>query len=634
MTDYSKTFNHLKKSESIINQKKFNIDATENKILKQKSFLMDKIKKENRTKDSSGKTNHFMKKISASVSKNIQLKKRTSSHYNNNGSYNHANNTINNTNPKKLSNSKSFNYEKNKNSIKANKTISSINNRIIKRINDNSRNHKNFLDNYEKIKLRKKMMFKNRNNSHNNMNKMNNTSYNVNNNISQINEQKFANSYFNTIFSHEDNKKKENDDNYFSLSQNMGNKKIDVLRKINTNLSINNDQYKKNILNDEANHEYNRSHSNFYSKNTNNSLYTNYLFNNEHLNLNNNLITEINNNEEKMNRHMSNYDNIQSNQPIKLYNENNNNTTINLAGSYNFHQYFNTIINNKNNSNHRNDKNDRNNIINRNYYRNKTENFSQIYNKVQYCQTQIPNNTEIENKNDNINDIFSNNKIIEEINDIKDDLEKKLKQNPTNSKSKKYNTLKQSFEKLIKLFNEYFHHNDLNSILFLLQKLLIGYHEVVSAFSSENRKFKELNYKLTEQYEKIDKNYIECNKIIKEKQSKIEILEKKLNYLTNKNMDNKKDIKKKFEDLNLNLNNSFFNSFFDKNKYREYTDIKNKDKIDKGKGEQYDKVKKLNESNLDDLDALYFFDKIDMKPQRAFSCGKIIPFLPINILKK
>ena len=197
----------MKKSESIIIQKKFNIDATENKILKQKSFLMDKNKKENRTKDSSNKSNHFMKKISSSVSKNIHLKKRSSSHYNNNGSYNHSNNTIINTNPKKLSNSKSFNYEKNKNSIKANKTISSINNRIIKRINDNSRNHKNFFDNYEKVKLRKKMMFKNRNNSHN-MSKINNTSYNANNNISQANEQKFANSYFNTIFSHEDNKKK------------------------------------------------------------------------------------------------------------------------------------------------------------------------------------------------------------------------------------------------------------------------------------------------------------------------------------------------------------------------------------------------------------------------------------------
>ena len=97
---------------------------------------------------------------------------------------------------------------------------------------------------------------------------------------------------------------------------------------------------------------------------------------------------------------------------------------------------------------------------------------------------------------------------------------------------------------------------------------------------------------------------------------------------------NKKDIKKKFEELNSNLNNSFFNSFFDKNKFKEYIDIKNKDKNDKGKGEQFDKIKKLNESNLDDLEALYFFDKIDMKPQRAFSCGKIIPFLPINILKK
>jgi hypothetical protein len=78
---------------------------------------------------------------------------------------------------------------------------------------------------------------------------MNNTSYNVKNNISQANEQKFSNSYFNTIFNHEENKKKENDDNYFSLSQNMGNKKNDVSRKISTNLSINNDKYRKSILN-------------------------------------------------------------------------------------------------------------------------------------------------------------------------------------------------------------------------------------------------------------------------------------------------------------------------------------------------------------------------------------------------
>ena len=633
MTDYSKTYSHLKKSESIINKKKFNQEHTiDNSISKQKSFLkMDKVKNDSKQKDNSGKKNHFMKKISANVSKNNKDKKRLNSHFDND-KYNNINKEV--INNKKLTNSKSFNYEKNRN----NKLNNSLNNKIIKRINDNSRNHKNFFDNYDKIKLRKKLMIKNRNNSYNGMN--NTTTYgHNNNNITQINEQKFANSYFNTLFSKEENKKNDNEDNFFSLSQNMGIKKNNILRKINTNISINNDKYKKILLNDENEKEYNnRSQSNFYKKVNNNTYFSNYLFNNDYSNNNNNNKTETNNNEENnnINNHISNYDNnLQNNQPIKLYDDNHN-TTINLAGSYNFHQYFNTIINNKNNSNNSNNRNDRKNIINRNYYRNNTttENFSKIYNKVQYCQTQILNTNENDNKNNNIyiSDIFNNNKIIEEINDIKDEMDKNLKQNPTNSKSKKYNTLKHSFEKLLKLFGEYFYNNDFNSFFIFLQKLLIGYHEVVSAFSSENRKLKELNYKLTEQYEKIDKNLIECNKIIKEKQNKIETLEKKLSGLMN-NMNNintyKKINNKKYEEFSLN--NSFFNSFFDKNKFKEYFDIK---KYDKEKNDQYNKIKFINESNLEDLDALYFFDKIEMKPQKSFSYGKIIPFLPINNLKK
>jgi hypothetical protein len=43
---------------------------------------------------------------------------------------------------------------------------------------------------------------------------------------------------------------------------------------------------------------------------------------------------------------------------------------------------------------------------------------------------------------------------------------------------------------------------------------------------------------------------------------------------------------------------------------------------------------KINENNSDDLDALYFFDKIDMKPKRALSCDKIIPFLQISMVMK
>jgi uncharacterized coiled-coil protein SlyX len=146
---------------------------------------------------------------------------------------------------------------------------------------------------------------------------------------------------------------------------------------------------------------------------------------------------------------------------------------------------------------------------------------------------------------------------------------------------------------------------------------------VVIAFSAENRKLKELNYKLTEKYEKIDKNLIESNKIIKEKQQKIDILEKKLYGLV-KSVNN---MNKKINNDNSNI----FNYFNERNIIKDYNiNIKCSDK----NNEQFQKIIKINENNLDDLDALYFFDKIDMKPKRALSCDKIIPFLQINMVMK
>ena len=44
--------------------------------------------------------------------------------------------------------------------------------------------------------------------------------------------------------------------------------------------------------------------------------------------------------------------------------------------------------------------------------------------------------------------------------------------------------------------------------------------------------------------------------------------------------------------------------------------------------EQNHKILKLNEKNLDDLDALYFFDKINMDCQQSSSRG--IPLIPIE----
>ena len=634
MNDYSKTFLHLKKSESFIKKKKLNLDNAICDITKQKMFFkINKMKKDNIIKDSLMKKNDYVNKINGKKRANTYLDKEKNNYTNNETK-----------NMKKISNSKSFNIGRNKrnNKIKINNNISS---KVVKRINDNSRNHKSFFDNYEK-NIRRKIILNKKNkdstdaNNNSFINNNNNNSFininktTINNNIiSPTNEQKFENSYFNTRFSTKENKIKE--DNYFSLSQNIGTKKNNILRKINTNISVNNDKYKnKELLNDEQ--EYNRSQSYFYSNKTKNTIYSNYLFNNENSNNFNNetIINKNKENKETINNYsyISKNDNnaqktLQAKQPIKIYNDNN--TTINLAGSYNFHQYFNTIINNKNNSINSNNRNDKTNVINRNYNRNNLtiDNYNnKIYNNISYCQTQVLNsNNENDNKNNNF---FINDKFIEGVNKIKNEMEKNLMQNPTNSKSKKYNTLKNSFEKFIKLFNDYFYNHELNSVLNLLQKLIIGYHEVVLAFSGENRKLKELNNKLNDQYENIDKNLIECNKIIKEKQNRIEMLEKKLYGLINNMKKNNfnNNIKNKYEDKNLN------NAFFEKYKNREYNN--NINFLNKGKEDQYNKIKKINENNLDDLDALYFFDKIDMKPQRAFSCDKIIPFLPINLLKK
>ena len=568
MNDYSKTFLHLKKSESLIKKNKLNLGNSNRKIRNNK-------------------------KLTTKEDKSLFKEKREHSYI--------CKETINER--KKMINSKSFNYGRNKSHEKINKSgINNIKNKIIKKVNGNSRNHKNFFDNYEKNKMKKKMLINNRNNSNNNMNK----TY-VTNNISQINDMKYANSYFNTLFIN--NEKKNDEDNYFSLSQNIASKKNNVLRKINTNLMAYNDKLKNDISNEEP--EYNRSYTNFYKNKTKTRFNSNYLLTN-------------NNDNENIRHNYPNNNQVPQNPrikpSIKIYNDNN--TTINLEGSYNFHQYFNTIINNnnKNNDDISNDRIRKNNLIDRYYNRNKTiiDNYNKkVYNNINYCQTQI-SSTENDTKYTNI---FFNDKLIKDIDDLKNNMVKNLKENPTNSKSKKYNTLKANFEKLLKLINEYFH-NNCNTICIFLEKLIIGYHEVVLAFSEENRKFKELNFKLTEQYEKIDKDLIECNKIIKEKQNKIENLEKKLSGLINSMKKiNFNNIKIKYDNINLN------NNFFEKFKIREKNDLNH---LNNRINEQFIKIKTINENNLDDLDALYFFDKVKMKEKKSFSCGKIIPFLQIN----
>ena len=599
MNDYSKTYFHLKKSQSFMNKERHNAES-------KSEIKFEKFKKITKPKDNINIKHRILKKMSqhhyskTNQQQNQPTKKLSKEKYKQEN--------------KKITHNKSFNYGRNRQndfSLQINNTYIPKE-KSIKKIKLN--NNEIFFDNYDKNLLHRKI-YKNSNENNNHLTKINNTT--------QLEKKKFSNSYFNVVY------KKDKSDDFFSRSQNFGNKK-NALRKINTNLSVNKEKHNKSIFNNE--NDFNKSQSNFYSnkKLSNDFFRSKLLINNDYFN-NNNLVTDVNiNREETCSSNnfnsINNCDNstpINNHKPVKLYKEqykDNNNTTFNLPGSFNFHQYFNTIINKTNNN--------KRNIINRNYNKNlaSIESNNKLYNN---CQTQICNTNESDNKFNTLS--VNDPKLIEEINSINKDLENELKQNLTNSKSKKYNAIKRSFDKFIKTINEFFLNNDLHPIFLYLQKILLGYHNVILAFSGENRKLKELNYKLSEQYQKIDKNFIECNKAIKEKQNEIENLGKQISTLLSSLNEQKRIniiLKCKLEEINMNniknnnnnleMNNSTSSKFLN--------DIE--------KTEQYIKIKNLNMNNLDDLDSLYFLDKINMKPKRAYSHGKIIPFLPINNINK
>ena len=204
----------------------------------------------------------------------------------------------------------------------------------------------------------------------------------------------------------------------------------------------------------------------------------------------------------------------------------------------------------------------------------------------------------------NIYDNNNNYKIMKEVVEIQNNMEKKLKDNITNSKSKKYNTLKNTFEALLKyLGNTIFKSNNV-IINILLEKLLIGYHEVVSAFSAENKKLKQINYYLNEQYEKMTKDLFNLNKIIKDRQKQNESLQKKISSL-----------EKGIDKRNI--------SQFQKNNNIKKINLNKEEKFIK-KNEQNKKIFELNKKNVEDLDALYFYDKIKDNKKRAISIPKII----------
>lgn len=219
------------------------------------------------------------------------------------------------------------------------------------------------------------------------------------------------------------------------------------------------------------------------------------------------------------------------------------------------------------------------------------------------------------------------------ITNLQNDMNKKLNDNPTNSKSKKYNTLKHAFEDLIKSLNNpntnYIYDPILNN---LLERILIGYHEVVSAFSVENRKLKQLNLALTDQYEKIDKRLLEANRNLKDKQKQLDLAEKKLSVFTENSANKKTNSKTETHDNNTNKTNKSNNTgtitvnSLPSSKNLAGNNSYNNIKRNKSK-EQNNKILKFNQENIDDLDALYFYDKIEMDKVDE---NNVVPFIDVD----
>lgn len=201
--------------------------------------------------------------------------------------------------------------------------------------------------------------------------------------------------------------------------------------------------------------------------------------------------------------------------------------------------------------------------------------------------------------------------LYKQLEEIDLDIDKSMKEiKKTNSKSKKYNSIKHYFEILIKVLS-----NNSNLIMIkILQKILCNIHEVVADYANENRNIKELNSTLFEKLEEIKKNLLSKEEIINKYNKEIELLRKKIGVMSSSSegsahtnipiSSNDKDMV-----IDLSTNNNEANQ-----EQINQTNIK---------------IMNINKSNLNDLDALYFFDKVDMTINQS-SPPQIIPILPLS----
>ena len=381
--------------------------------------------------------------------------------------------------------------------------------------------------------------------------------------------------------------------NYYETKNNINN--------INNQINLDNNSYNNNIFN--SNYKKNKTTNSFksiyekeniYLKNRNNSQMNNY-------NRNNKSFTKIINNK-ALEFQPQNAEDIKNNTFQKNKDANTNslpNSNKKLNNNKNFIYFKNNNIN-----------------INNKHFKN------------------IKIITEPMNNNNENNNLQNNNDQI--ISDLEYKMKNLLKENKTDSKAKNYNIIRKIFEEAINILN--FTKNEKK----FLKLILLKYHEIVFAFSQENKLLKQSSENLNNLNFSLDKKYLDLDKkykiILKENQDMKNILSIKNNYEINfnennivnqnKNNINENMMYKSIKDMDFEMNDSYkkHEKYENDNDYFE-RDIKiinlenNEDKeilYDKDKESKRIKSEDIkrrreefNKLNINDLDSLYFNDKIN-----------------------
>ena len=315
---------------------------------------------------------------------------------------------------------------------------------------------------------------------------------------------------------------------------------------------------------------------------------------------------------------------------------------LNVNVNVNLNQNY-SMINNTNNNNNTtqsfyenpNNSSSNVNIFKRNFY-NKKDQPLKLYTDANAFNTHSNiniNTTPTNNNNKNLNSSLNENDVSdcsnkfalssgggqngncrinnEKFYDLEIKMEKMFKENKTNSKSRKYNITKFIFEEGIKNLGG-------NTIMQnFFRKILVTYHEVFLAFSTENKNFKEKTENLTNQNLQIDKNYIELSKKLKQKETEIELLKNKVAAMSaNANINNQPP-------MQYDPRTVTFSALEEESR-------KNSPSPQMNKHQRF--VSDVNQKNVNDLEALYFNDKVEMEDTSRSPKPYKIPQLNLNSL--